>query len=223
MPTRVLYIEDDSNLAESVIDFLEADQIVCDHATNGDRALRLIAKNEYDVLVSDINMPGISGYELCGSLRQKGLTTPIILVSALKDIDDKLKGFELGSDDYLVKPFELRELKARIHALSQRRSTQVHAITIGTLVVDTTKHKVTRNNISIELSPSEWTILVKLAKEHPEAVSSKELEIDLWGDDIPNSNALKVHIHNLRLKIDKPFESKIIKSVHNFGFFIDEK
>jgi len=220
MSNRVLLIEDDNNLAQSIVQFLEFNDFHCDHCGDGRQGLALVEANTYDVLVTDINMPGISGYDLCSAIRNKGIDTPIIMVSALAELDDKLKGFDKGTDDYLVKPFQLKELLARIKSLSRRKSSQTKLITIDDLKIDLTSHRVSRQDDNIELTPSGWKILITLARAYPEAVNRKDLEHALWGDDTPDSNALKVHIHNLRQKIDKPYGTKLVHSVSGFGFVI---
>lgn len=220
MGNRVLLIEDDNNLAESVVQFLELNHFDCDHCIDGREGLQLIETNAYDVLITDINMPTMTGYELCSTIRQRGIDTPLIMISALVELDDKLKGFAQGSDDYLVKPFELKELLARVIALSGRKSAQSKLIVIGDLKIDLGSHRVYRDGQHIELTPSGWKILITLARAYPDAVSRKDIEHSLWRDETPDSNALKVHVHNLRQKVDKPFATKLIHSVSGFGFVI---
>ncbi len=220
MGNRVLLIEDDSNLAESVVQFLELNNFECDHCIDGREGLQLMQSNTYDVVVTDINMPSMTGYELCSTIRGRGIDTPILMISALTELDDKLKGFAEGTDDYLVKPFELKELLARVTSLSRRKSGQTKLISIEDLEVDLGRHSVTRAGNAIDLTPSAWKLLVTLARAYPDAVNRKDLEHCLWGDETPDSNALKVHIHNLRTKIDKPYDVKLLHSVSGFGFVL---
>ncbi|MER2492899.1 response regulator transcription factor [Catenovulum sediminis] len=220
MSNRVLLIEDDQNLAATVMHFLELNQIDCDHCGNGVQGVNLVNQNSYDVVVTDVNMPLMSGTQMCSTLRSEGKEIPILMVSALSDIDDKLTGFDSGADDYLVKPFELRELLARIKVLSHRRSGQVKALKIAELglELDLSSKTARRDGHILRLTPSGWSILESLARAYPKAVSKQDLEYAIWGDDLPDSSVLKVHIHRLRQSLDKDFGKPLLHIVHGFGF-----
>lgn len=222
MYCRVLLVEDDIRLASSVIQYMELQGIYCDHCLHGEQAQQLLAQNTYDVLVSDINMPKLSGFDLCASLRRRGLDIPTILVTSRSDLADKVTGFEMGADDYLVKPFELKELLMRIRALSKRKSGQSQLLTISPLglVLDFSQHKVTRDGVEITLSKSSWQIMEALARAWPNPIKKEELEFLLWGDDVPDSDGLKVHIHNLRQRLDHPFSKPIVQTIRGFGFVL---
>jgi DNA-binding response OmpR family regulator len=219
---RALLIEDDLRLASSIVQYLELQDIVCDHCGDGHQALNLVARNTYDVLVSDINMPRMSGLDLCQQLRQSGCSSPIIMITSRADLEDKEQGFEAGADDYLVKPFALKELFLRVKALSRRRSNQTNIINIPSLEleIDCTQFKVKRCDTEVPLPKSSWALLAALARAWPEPVSKRDLEFALWGDEVPDSNALKVHIHHLRQRLDHPFEYPIVQAIRGLGFVL---
>ncbi len=222
MKTRALLVEDDSRLVDSVVTYLDLKEIDCDYCTNGQQAINLIMENSYDVIISDVNMPKISGFELCKSLRDLAINTPLILVTSRAQLNDKVEGFDAGADDYLVKPFELKELEIRISALLKRKQGQSGIINIEQLelTVDTNQHQVIREGVVLDLSKSNWSLLLTLARAWPNPVSKQDLEHALWSDNPPDSNGLKVHIHNLRKRVDKPFTTQIVHSVPYFGFVL---
>ena len=219
MTTRVLFVEDDKKFAESVTQFLELNDILVDYCHNGRMGLNLLADNQYDVIISDVNMPKLDGLDMCQALRENGVDTPVILLTALSHLNDKLTGFERGADDYLTKPFEMRELVARVFALSKRRSGKVSKLSITELQLELNldQHTASRQNQSVQLTPSSWRILETLARAYPKAVSKRDLEHVIWGEDAPDGGALKVHIHRLRQRLDKPFEQPIVHIVSGFG------
>lgn len=217
--TRVLFVEDDKKFAESVIQFLELNGLIVDYCHNGRMGLNLLADNQYDVIVSDINMPKLNGLNMCQAIREQGIDTPLILLTALSHLNDKITGFEHGADDYLTKPFEMRELVARVLALSKRRSGKVAKLSIAELQLELNldKHTATRQNQAVQLTPSSWRILETLARAYPKAVSKRDLEYVIWGEDAPDGGALKVHIHRLRQRLDKPFDHPLVQIVSGFG------
>lgn len=219
---RVLLVEDDIRLASAVVQYLELHNILCDHCTDGEQGIYLVNKNPYDVLITDITMPKISGLQFCEHMRSCGCTIPIIMVTSRVELSDKVLGFEAGTDDYLVKPFELKELLIRVIALSKRKSHQSNLLQIDELdlIIDFSQHKVTRNQQVVTLPNSAWTLLCSLARAWPNPVSKQDLEFALWGDDIPDANGLKVHIHHLRQRIDSPFARPIVHSVRGVGFVL---
>ena len=222
MKCRALLIEDDIRLASAVVQYFELNAILCDHCCDGEKALNLIAQNSYDVLITDINMPHMSGVALCEQLRKIGCDTPVIMITSLSGLDDKVKGFDAGTDDYLVKPFALKELLIRVNALSKRKSNQTNKFTIADLglEIDYSQHKLSRNNIDISLSKSSWALLIALIHAWPNPVSKKDLEFALWGDEIPDSDGLKVHIHHLRQRLDRPFAQPLLHAVRGVGFVL---
>lgn len=218
----VLLVEDDLDLAETVVQFLELEGINCHHAANGMAGLQLAGEGQYHVLLLDLNLPRLDGLTLCQRLRSAGDDTPILMLTARDSLDDKLDGFKAGTDDYLVKPFALKELVVRLKALAKRRSGQVRKLRCGDLEMDLTNKTITRDNITLKVSPIGWRLLESLLRASPEVVSRQTLEEAVWGDDVPDSNSLKVHIFNLRKIIDTPFAEPLLHTVPGHGFVLKE-
>lgn len=215
---NILLVEDDYDLAETISEYLETERVSCSHARNGGAGLYLAENNKYDVIILDINLPMLDGLSLCNQLRQKGNDTPILMVTARDSLANKIDGFKAGTDDYLVKPFALEELTARIHALSKRRSGLSRKLTSHDLSMNIETKTVMRAGRKIKLSPTLWTLLETLLRTSPGVVSRLELEAALWGDDVPESNSLKVHMYHLRNAVDKPFSAQLIHTVSRHGF-----
>ncbi|WP_028293076.1 response regulator transcription factor [Oceanobacter kriegii] len=200
---NVLLVEDDLDLASTLIDYLSLEDIECDHASNGVAGLNLMNENQYDVLLLDLNLPRLDGLSVCERLRQGGDNTPILMLTARDQLDDKIEGFQAGTDDYLVKPFEMQELVVRVVALSRRRSGQVTRLSCGDLVMDLDGRTVQRAGEHVHLSPTGWKLLEALLRASPAVVSREALARAVWGDDQPDSNSLKVHLFNLRKAVDR--------------------
>ena len=218
----VLLVEDNTSLAELVIEFLEDSGFDCDHTFNGLNALELIKTNSYDVIVLDINLPGCDGLQVCNTLRNNGNNTPCIMLTARDSLDDKLTGFDVGADDYLIKPFAMAELVARIQALTQRNQ-HTKVIRIEDLTVNIANHAerlVHRGSTQIQLSPDEWRTLIALAKSSPNVVSRSELEDMLWPDGAPSADALKMVIYRLRKCIDISGSPPLVQTVRGVGIVL---
>lgn len=219
---NVLLIEDDLDLAETLVEYLSIEGIRCDHTSNGVAGLHFIHQQPYDVILLDINLPKLDGFSLCQQIRTEGIDTPVLMLTARDQLDDKLEGFQAGTDDYLVKPFELSELVVRCQALARRRSGQVKRLCCGDLEMNLTNHTVARSGRPLHLSPTNWRLLEKLLRASPEPLSRQALEESLWGDSIPDSNSLKVHIFNLRKAVDSGFDTPLIHTIAGFGFALRE-
>lgn len=217
---NVLLVEDDRDLALSVADYLKYEKIQCDHAYNGHTGLALAQKNNYDVILMDLMLPRIDGLTVCHKLRQSGKDTPILMTTAKDTLEDKEAGFNVGTDDYLVKPFAMKELALRIKALSKRKSNQSRRLTSSDLIFDLETGVVTRAGLAIKLTRINLNLLELLMRKSPGIVSKAEIEETLWPDDSPESNNLKVQFYQLRQKIDKPFSEKLIETVVGHGFKI---
>jgi DNA-binding response OmpR family regulator len=213
----VLLVEDDLDLAETLIDYLDLEQIACDHASNGIMGLNFIERQRYDVLLLDLNLPRLSGIDVCQRLREEGCDTPVLMLTARDGLDAKLEGFRVGTDDYLVKPFELQELVVRVQALARRRSGQIQQLRCGDLEMNLTFHVVSRAGQSLKVSPTGWRLLEALMRASPGVVSRQALETMLWGNDIPDSNSLKVHLFHLRQAVDAPFDTPLLHTVPGHG------
>ncbi|WP_417455654.1 response regulator transcription factor [Kordiimonas sp.] len=221
--TRVLIVEDNHAIAEQLYDYLSERQFVVDYADTGRRALALVDEHDFDVVVLDLMLPDADGVDLCAQLKAKArVNMPVLMLTARDSLADKGLGFAAGADDYLTKPFELAEVAMRCSALARRH--QLHkssTLTIGDLVIDTGQRQVTRMGQPVELSATDYAILKALADAYPNAVSRHELVIKVWGDDFPDSDALRSHIYTLRKAVDKAFDHAMIKTIHGVGFKLD--
>ncbi len=219
--TNILLVEDHQELAEAVGEYLEASQCIVDYAADGLTALHLAVTESYDVIVLDIMLPGVDGIEVCKRLRNDAdLTTPIIMLTARDQLEDKLAGFDVGADDYLVKPFDMPELEARIEAVVRRARGIATTYTIGPLHMDASTMQVTRDGESIKLSKTLFEILQILMRESPRVVPRAKIEQELWGDDLPDSDTLRSHMYNLRRALDKPFDQPMMQTHTGQGYSV---
>lgn len=220
---KILIVEDNSDLAANLGDFLELQGHQIDFAKDGVSGLQMASSMDFDAIVLDIMLPGISGLEVCSQLRQVAKkATPILMLTAKDTVEDKLTGFECGADDYLVKPFSLREVNARILALGRRASNKVvnEVLSVSDLELDMGTLTVKRQDNVIKLTPVELRILEILMRKSPNIVTRKSLEKDIWGDFPPDSDTLRTHIHGLRTAIDKNYKNKLLHTVRGQGFRI---
>jgi len=216
----VLMVEDDKVLSSAISDYLALDNIEIDYAYNGESGLNLATLNQYDVILLDIMLPKLNGFSVCQMLRKRGISTPILMMTARDSLNDKLEGFCAGTDDYITKPFAMAELYARLNALIKRSKGQVASkLQIDDLTLDLDKHQAFRNNTLLELSPLSWKLLLTLAQHSPSVVTKEELEQEVWGEET-NANNLKVQIHKLRQSVDKPFGKPLIQAVPRVGFVL---
>ena len=217
---RILIVEDNIDIAENISDYLEIQGHVTDFALDGIGGLHLALTQDYDAIILDIMLPGMDGLTFCRKLRAEGeKLTPVLMLTARDTLSDKLEGFDAGADDYLVKPFELEELSARMQVLV-RRSDQgkKKPLRVGDLEINLGKMQVQRAGRAIELNQSCLKILTLLMQASPNVVSRKEIEYALWSDMPPGSDVLRSHIYTLRQAIDKPFKRHLIQTVHGIGY-----
>ena len=219
---NVLLVEDDIDLAATIVDYLDIESINCDHASNGLMGLELIQRNHYQMMMLDINMPKMDGLTLCNTVREKGLDIPILMLTARDSLENKLQGFEAGSDDYLVKPFAIRELVARVQVLAKRRSGEVKRLVLGDLILDLNQRTAQLQQQTLKLSPIAFKLLEVLVRASPQPVSRQHIMQAVWGDEQPDSNSLKVHIHHVRKQLDASKHSPLLKleTVSGIGFAI---
>ena len=217
---RILIVEDNIDIAENIADYFELQGHVTDFAMDGIGGLHLALTQEYDAIILDIMLPGMDGLTFCRKLRKEGeKETPVLMLTARDTLDDKLEGFDAGADDYLVKPFELEELSARIQALVRRSEhARKKLLRIGDLEMDLGKMQVQRTGRLIELNRACLKILTMLMQASPNVVSRQEIEHALWSDTPPGSDALRSHIYTLRQAVDKPFKNYLIQTVHGLGY-----
>lgn len=222
----VLLLEDDLILSKEVKEFLEKKQLKCDVVHDGELFLQQFSKADYDLYLLDLNVPKINGLEICRSIRERKENTPIIVATAFGEIEDKIQAFDLGADDYLVKPFHLEELLARILALNRRNlstSDSTNIISIGEIKIDQDNKTVIRNNQEISLTPKEYKLLLLLAKAKGRVLSKQQIASELWDYHIEtNQNTIEVYINFLRNKLDKGSKTKLIHTKVGFGYFIKE-
>lgn len=219
----VLLVEDHRQLAQTVVEFLEQEGALVDYASDTTLARTLVQEHHYDILVLDVMLPGEDGYSFCQYLRKElALDTPVIFMTARDQLDDKLEGFARGGDDYIVKPFALPELVARVQALVRRERREVapNLLTVVDLQLDPARQEVRREGQLLKLSPTAFRILRILMRESPKVVSREQLEHELWGDLVPDSDALRSHLYNLRKAVDKPFEHALLETLPGVGFSI---
>ena len=218
---RILLIEDQRPMAENIWEFLELREQVMDHAADGLTGLQLALDNTYDVIVLDIGLPKLDGIELCRRYRAQGGTAPILMLTARDRLEDKLLGFESGADDYLTKPFELRELAARIQVLHKRQQRQSPAVLqIADLSLDIASRSATRQGQPLSLTPAGYRLLEALMRKAPHVMLYAELAQALWGDTEHDPARLHTHISLLRAAVDRAYEQPLIVTVHGFGYRI---
>ncbi len=216
----VLLVEDHHLLAETLIDYLALESIEVDYAANGLAGLELAKSLPFDAIILDVNLPGMDGFTICQKLRQTyQIDTPILMLTARDQLEDKMTGFAQGADDYLVKPFENQELVMRLQALVKRHRGEVtqKKLQVGDLVLDVGSQQVSREGKPIELSPTCFRILTILVRDYPQVVTREAIEQELWGSDVPDTDVLRSHIYNLRKGVDNPFESAMIQTVKGVG------
>ena len=221
-PIRILVVEDHVGLAENLSEYFDSAHYVLDFASDGLTALHLIATHEYDVIVLDVMLPGLSGFEICRRIRHDiQCTPPVIMMTAKDQLKDKEQGFQVGADDYLVKPFDLRELQLRINALFRRKEGMGKSLDIavpgirfdpGKLAVQVDNHG------SLELSGTMARIFEELIKAYPDFLSYEQLQERIWGEKEVDMNTLRTHVYTLRKLLQDTFGFPMIKTMHGRGY-----
>jgi DNA-binding response OmpR family regulator len=221
---HILIIEDNPDIAANIGDYLEEQGHTVDFAGDGVTGLHLAVVNDFDAIVLDLALPGMDGLDVCRKLREDASKdTPILMLTARDRLEDKLAGFETGADDYLVKPFALQEVEARLDVLYRRgRHRGSRVLQVGDLKFNLDALTVHRGDHEIELNPIGLKLLRCLMEASPNVVTRAELEKQVWGEEMPDSDSLRVHIHSLRSQIDKPFGSKMIQTRHGIGYRLME-
>ena len=218
---RVLIIEDDLDIATNLYDFLEGRGCVVDMARDGVSGMHLAVSGEFDAIVLDLGLPGMDGLRLCSKLRREARQdVPVLILTARDVLDDKLAAFDCGADDYLVKPFALREVEARLKALVSRRRGRVidRKLVSGTIEFDTSSLAVAVDGRPVHLSRKCLRLLVMMMTEPNRVYSRAELEQELWGEEHPQSDSLRSHMHMLRRALTDARGHSPIETVHGVGF-----
>jgi len=217
---RVLIVEDNSDLAANIGDYLEMAGHTVDFAEDGRHGLALAERDSFDIMVRGLALPRIDGIDLCSRLRAGGHALPVLMLTARDTLDDKLVGFGAGADDYLVKPFSQEELLARLTALHRRAvgARDHDVLRVRDLEYDPATLRTRRGGSDLMLNPAQRRLLEALLRHSERVMSRGELERVLWGDDPPDSDALRAHIHLLRNAIDRGHEIKLLQTVQGVGY-----
>jgi DNA-binding response OmpR family regulator len=224
--TQILLIEDEEKTARFIKKGLEENQYSVQLAHDGNEGLKLALQKSFDIIITDIMLPGMDGRELCKEIRQHKRETPILMLSALSTTDDVVTGFDLGADDYLVKPFEFRELMVRIRSLLKRSSLNPdpNLLSIADLTLDVKQRKVTREGKQIVLTGKECALLECMLKNRGKVISRAELAKNVWNIDFDTgTNMVEVYVNYLRNKIDKGFQKKLIHTQFGIGYILKEE
>ncbi|MBW7900999.1 MAG: response regulator transcription factor [Rhodocyclaceae bacterium] len=220
---RLLVIEDNRDILANLADYLGLKGYTVDCAADGLTGLHLAATQHYDLIVLDVMLPGLDGFGLCRRLRESERSdVPIIMLTARDALDDRLRGFETGADDYLTKPFALPELAARIEAVLKRARGGGRELRVGDLRYDLDTLAVSRAGQDLHPGPIGLKLLAVLMQKSPAVVRREVLEEALWGDSPPDSDSLRSHVHALRQLIDKPFPTPLLHTVHGIGYRLAE-
>jgi DNA-binding response OmpR family regulator len=217
----ILFVDGEGEATEPVRLFLERRGYSVDHAADGVTGLHLAVCNCYDAIVLGLRLPGMDGLEVCRKLRREAKkASPVLMLTECNTLDDKLLGLDAGADDYMVKPFEIRELDARLYALIRRSRRQIpdERLTVGSMTLDPGTLRLTREGRELVVQPTGMKLLAILMRESPRTVSRRDIEREIWGDSPPNSDALRSHIYNLRKVIDRPFNHPLFHTMRPTGY-----
>jgi two-component system, OmpR family, copper resistance phosphate regulon response regulator CusR len=222
---KILVVEDEGKTAAYLRKGLTENGFVVDVATTGQEGLRLAGTGIYELVILDVMLPQRDGWSVLAGLRQSNVQTPVLFLTARDSVDDRVKGLELGADDYLVKPFAFAELLARIRTLLRRGPVrQLDAVQVGDLEIDLRRHRATRAGQRLDLTPKEFILLTLLARRAGEVLTRTLIAEQVWdmnhGGD---SNVVDVHVRRLRTKVDTPFDKKLIHTVRGVGYVLEER
>lgn len=223
---HILVVEDEQRVANLIKRGLEESGYNVSIAYDAEMGIRLLRSNQFDLIISDVILPGRSGFDFCKEVRSQDLNVPIIMLTALGTTDDKLEGFDAGADDYMVKPFDFRELDGRIKVLLKRhtihvRKEQSDIVSYADLRIDLKTKEVSRDGVFIKLTPKEFKLLVYMAENAERVLSRNEIAENVWNTHFDTgTNFIDVYINYLRKKIDKDFTHKLIHTKTGMGFIL---
>lgn len=222
---RILIVEDEAKIAAYIRQGLTENGFVADVAAQGDDGLHAARAGGYDLLILDVMLPERDGWSILTELRRSGDETPVLFLTAKDAVDDRVKGLELGADDYLVKPFAFAELLARVRTVLRRGPARQPAVMhIADLEVDLLRHKASRAGQRLELTPKEFALLALLAQRASEVLSRTLIAEQVWDMNFDSDlNVIEVHVRRLRAKVDEPFDKKLIHTVRGVGYVLEER
>ena len=219
---KILLVEDNNDLALNITEYFESKNHIVDYSADGLTAINLVSNDEYDIIILDIMLPGMDGFTFCKKLRvDLEDETPVIMLTARDTEQDKLTGFSSGTDDYLVKPFSLPELEARLSALNRRNRNSLikdKKLVVGDLVYDQSTLEIRRDNKTLIFKPVPRKILILLMRNSHRVVTRHEIEQEVWNDDPPDSEVLRAHIYAIRRELDKNYSVKLLHTIHGVGY-----
>ena len=220
---KALLVEDDASIAEFVVRGLREAGFAVDHQADGEAGLAAAARDGYDVAIVDVMLPKRDGLSLIEELRRRGVTTPVLILSARRSVDDRVRGLQTGGDDYLTKPFAFAELLARVQALVRRasRAPEPTTLSVEDIALDLLSRRVTRGGVALDLRPREFTLLEYLMRNAGKVVSKTMILSHVWEYNFdPQTNVVDVLVSRLREKIDRPFEKKLLHTVRGVGYVL---
>jgi len=216
---RIMLVEDEKGVAYFIKKGLEEEYYSIDHATDAEEALLFLEANNYDLIIIDVMMPGMNGFDLCKTIRQKKIQSPVLMLTARDSVNDKVRGLDSGADDYMTKPFSFEEFLARVRALLRRKEDNLTEFTHGSLKIDALSHRVFVGEKEILLRPKEFSILMYLVRNKGRVLSRTQILENIWGYDFnPNTNIVDVHIKALREKLKEYSLHELIRSVRGVGY-----
>lgn len=217
---KILLVEDNSTIASQLISFFEGLGWVVDYAKSGGLGISLAGQSVFDVMILDLNLPDLDGLKVCRELKTSlDYNLPVLMLTARDAFEDKALGYGEGADDYVTKPFDLRELRLRCEALARRQDLHKSAqLTLGELALSVRSQEAQRQGQPLQLTATGFRILLELVQAYPEPVTRSQLIHRLWGDDPPDSDALRSHVYSLRAALDKPFDTAMLKTLPNVGY-----
>ena len=224
MTVSILVVEDNRDILDNVCDYLAMRGRRVSAASSGPEGLERVRSGSFDLVILDVGLPGLDGFTLCRMIRTEGFTMPVVMLTARDAVDDRVEGFECGADDYVVKPFSLRELAARVEAHLRRAGRgEDGMLRVGDLALDTRSMRVERAGREIKLNPTCFKLLRELMTRSPAVVGRARLERLLWGENVPESDSLRSNLYLLRAKIDKPFGRALLHTHTGLGWSIEDR